>query len=58
MRVRRLVELDVDALEWALAVVKDNRFDVEKRNQMSDGWAKRYDAAKSHLEALIKKAKK
>ncbi len=56
MKVRRTVWLDRELLSWALAVLKDNRFDVERRGDMSDDWRKKYDDAQTHLLELIKKA--
>jgi hypothetical protein len=56
MSVRRTVNLDLRALEWALAVLRDNRDDVERRGAMCDRWLKQYQACEIHLDELIKKA--
>jgi hypothetical protein len=52
-----MVNLDLEALEWALAVLKDNRYDVEKRGQMTEAWLTKYQDSEGHLSELIRKAK-
>ena len=53
-KVRRMAWLDHEALSWALAVLRDNRFEVERRGQMTDDWRRKYDAAQDHVVELIR----
>jgi hypothetical protein len=55
-----MVTLDIEALQFALACVKDDRFSLAERcrnNQATIGdWAPKYEAAERHLAELIEKA--
>jgi len=57
MKRRRIVVLDSEALAWAIAVIKDNRFDVEKRGQMTKDWDVKYKQSLAHLDGLHRKAR-